>query len=38
MIEVIYQEMLKGNYSFAILVVGILQLIVMIVSLIKKKK
>lgn len=34
MFEVIYQEMLKGNYSFAILVVGILQFIVMIVNLI----
>lgn len=36
--EVICQEMLKGNYSFAILVVGILQLIVMIINLILKRK
>lgn len=36
--EVIYQEMLKGNFSFAILLVGILQLIVMIVTAIKRKK
>lgn len=30
MIDVIISEMAKGNFSFAILVVGILQLIVMI--------
>jgi hypothetical protein len=29
MIEVIVQEMAKGNFSFAILLVGIAQLIVM---------
>lgn len=31
MIEVIVSEMAKGNFSFAILVVGILQLLAMIV-------
>lgn len=30
MIDVIISEMAKGNFSFAILIVGILQLIVMI--------
>ena len=30
MFETIVSEMVKGNFSFAILVVGILQLIVMI--------
>ncbi len=30
MIKVIINEMLKGNFSFLILVVGIVQLIVMI--------
>ena len=30
MLEVIIQEMAKGNFSFAILIVGILQLIAMI--------
>ena len=30
MIQTILEEMTKGNFSFAILVVGILQLIVMI--------
>lgn len=29
MAEVIWQEMLRGNFSFLILVVGILQLLVM---------
>jgi len=30
MIEVIVQEMAKGNFSFAILIVGILQLLAML--------
>jgi predicted Na+-dependent transporter len=30
MIEVIIQEMAKGNFSFAILIVGILQLLAML--------
>lgn len=30
MFETIVSEMVKGNFSFAILVVGILQLVVMI--------
>ena len=30
MIEVIVSEMAKGNFSFAILIVGIAQLVVMI--------
>lgn len=29
MIKTIFDEMLRGNFSFAILVVGVLQLIVM---------
>lgn len=37
-IKTIIDEMISGNFSFAILIVGILQLIVMIVSLIKKGK
>jgi hypothetical protein len=32
MIENILDEMVKGNFSFAILVVGIIQLIVMILK------
>ena len=32
MLETIYNEMLRGNFSFAILIVGILQLIVMILK------
>jgi len=35
--ETIANEMLKGNFSFAILVVGLLQLVVMIINLIKSK-
>ena len=35
-IKTIINEMLQGNFSFLILIVGILQLIVMIVK--KKKK
>lgn len=31
MIEVIFSEMTRGNFSFLILVVGVLQLIAMIV-------
>ena len=32
--EVIYQEMLKGNFSFAILIVGSLQLLFQIIAFI----
>lgn len=35
--RVIIDEMLKGNFSFAILVVGIAQLIVMIINIRRKK-
>ena len=38
MIDTIITEMAKGNFSFAILVVGILQLIVMIKANRKKDK
>jgi len=38
MIETIVNEMRKGNFSFLILVVGVLQLIVMIRNGRKKKK
>lgn len=31
--ETIYSEMTKGNYSFAILVVGIIQIVLMIINL-----
>lgn len=36
-IKTIINEMLQGNFSFLILIVGILQLIVMIVKKRKKK-
>ena len=38
MIETIVNEMGKGNFSFLILVVGVLQLIVMVWNGRKKKK
>ena len=38
MIKVIIDEMLKGNFSFLILIVGILQLVVMCKKGRKKKK
>ena len=38
MIETIVNEMGKGNFSFLILVVGILQLVVMIRNGMRKKK
>ena len=31
--QVIYTEMLKGNFSFAILIVGIVQIILMVMNL-----
>ena len=37
MIKVIIDEMLKGNFSFLILIVGILQLVVMIKSQRRKR-
>lgn len=37
-IKTIIDEMILGNFSFAILIVGILQLIVMIIGLKNKKK
>ena len=38
MINNILTGMTEGNFSFAILIVGILQLIVMITNLFKKKR
>ena len=38
MIENIISEMIKGNFSFLILVVGIAQLVLMIMTLIRSKK
>lgn len=37
-VETVATEMFKGNFSFAILVVGTLQLMVMCVTLIKNNK
>ena len=37
-IKTIIDEMILGNFSFAILIVGILQLIVMIIGLKNKNK
>ena len=36
-IETIINQMLLGNFSFAILLVGVAQLVVMIINLRKKK-
>jgi hypothetical protein len=33
----VFEEMTKGNFSFAILVVGAAQLVVMIINLCKKR-
>ena len=38
MIKVIIDEMLKGNFSFLILVIGVLQLVVMIKSQRRKRE
>lgn len=35
--QTIYTEMLKGNFSFAILIIGIIQIVLMIVNLQKHK-
>lgn len=35
--QTIFDEMVKGNFSFAILVIGAAQLVVMIVNLCKKR-
>ena len=34
----VFEEMTKGNFSFAILIVGMAQLVVMIISLISIRK
>jgi hypothetical protein len=34
----VFEEMAKGNFSFAILIVGVVQLVVMIISLISIRK
>ena len=31
--QTIFDEMVKGNFSFAILIVGVLQLVIMIINL-----
>ena len=36
-INTIINEMIKGNFSFAILIVGIAQLVVMIINMRKKR-
>lgn len=36
-INTIFNEMIKGNFSFAILIVGIAQLVVMIINMRKKR-
>ena len=33
MFKVIYEEMFRGNFSFAILIVGVIQAIIMIITL-----
>ena len=37
-LETIWFEMVNGNFSFAILVIGTAQLVVMIINLFKKRK
>lgn len=34
----VFEEMTKGNFSFAILIVGVVQLVVMIINLISIRK
>lgn len=34
----VFEEMTKGNFSFAILIVGVVQLVVMIINLISIQK
>lgn len=38
MIEVIFEEMTRGNFSFLILIVGVLQLVLMLLTFIKRKE
>ena len=37
-LNTIWNEMINGNFSFAILVIGIAQLVVMTINLFKKRK
>ena len=36
--KTIYEEMLRGNFSFAILIVGAIQVVLMIIGLIERRK